>query len=67
MTGVTDGVDGVTDGVTGVTDGVTDRFAEETLTILLVVLLSLSNAYFVPPPSFFEGRADTGMGIEDAV
>ena len=57
MTGVTDGVDGVTDGVTdsvtdGVTDGVTDRFAEETLTISLVVLFSLSNAYFVPPPLF---------------
>ena len=55
MTGVTDGVDGVTDGVTGVTDGVTDggtdRFTEETLTI------SLSNAYFVPPPLFVkEGR-----------
>ena len=58
---------GVTDGVDGVTDGVTDRFAEETLTISLVVLLSLSNAYFVPPPSFFEGREDTGMGIEEAV
>ena len=53
MTGVTDDVDGVTDGVTdSVTDGVTDRFAEETLTILLVVLLSLSNAYFVPPLFF---------------
>ena len=49
MTDVTDGVDGVTDGVTdsvtdGVTDGVTDRFAEETLTISLVVLFSLCNA-----------------------
>ena len=59
MTGVTDGVDGVTDGVTdSVTDGVTDRFTEETLTISLVVLFSLSNAYFVPPPLFSEeGRA----------
>ena len=67
MTGVTDGVDGVTDGVTdSVTDGVTDRFTEETLTISLVVLFSLSNAYFVPP-SFCGGRADTGMGMEDAV
>ena len=67
MTGVTDGVDGVTDGVTdSVTDGVTDRFTEETLTISLVVLFSLYNAYFVPP-SFFGGREDTGMGMEDAV
>ena len=69
---MTDGVDGVTGGVTdsvtdGVTDGVTDRFTEETLTISLVVLFSLYNAYFVPPPSFFGGREDTGMGMEDAV
>ena len=57
MTGVTDGVDGVTDGVTdSVTDGVTDRFTEETLTISLVVLFSLSNAYFVPPLFAKEGR-----------